>query len=323
MIAGLYKGVLLAVLIGLLSYVLAPVIPYVNGVLLSFAVGVLLGNVIDIPKQFVSGIKFSSSKLLEIAIVLLAFGISFTKIAAIGLSKFVLIALMILVLLLLTILLAKRMKGTEATQWMVGFGTAICGSSAIAALAPTVTKNTEETGVAIAIVNLLGSVGMVLIPITLGYLNLSETDASVLIGAGLHSVGNVAGAGFMMTDSIGEQALTIKMARVALLSPAIILFNIMARTGGKKKTIWSYLKLPPYLWAFIAITILVSIFDIPQEFLNPMKELGDIFLIIAMAAIGLKISIRQLVKDGQRSILFGLVIFGVQLVLIGLLLLVL
>jgi uncharacterized integral membrane protein (TIGR00698 family) len=320
LIERLYKGVLLAVFIGLFSYFAAPSIPYINGVLLSFVLGVLLGNLVSLPKVFSAGIKFSSSKILEIAIVLLAFGISFGKIAAIGSSKFILIAVMIVVLLVVTILLAKRIKGTDAAQWMVGFGTAICGSSAIAALAPTVTKNSEETGIAIAIVNLLGSVGMIFIPIVLTYLNMSEVDASVFIGAGLHSVGNVAGAGFMMTDSIGEQALTIKMARVALLSPAIILFNIMAQTGGKKKSVWSHFKLPPYLWAFIAITILVSVLPIPQQFLDVMKKLGDILLIIAMAAIGLKISILQLAKDGRRSIVFGLVIFGVQLALIGLLL---
>ena len=223
----LYKGLLLSLVIGVLSFFLAPYIPGFNGVLLSFLLGVILGNLVKLPSSYNLGIKFSGSKVLEFSIVLLAFSISFNKIAAIGLSKFALIAITIVSVILLTIFLAKRLNCPTTGGWLVGFGTAICGSSAIAALAPTVTEDTEDTGIAIAIVNLLGSIGMVIMPFALAYFNVSDIDSGVLIGASLHSVGNVAGAGYGMSESIGASALTIKLARVALLSPAIIFFNIL------------------------------------------------------------------------------------------------
>lgn len=319
----LYKGILLAFLIGLISIVLAPYVRGVNGVILSFVIGVAVGNLYTLPADFAQGIKYSGSKILEFSIVLLAFSISFNEIAVIGPSKFALVALTIILVLILTIYLAKKLKCPTEGGWLVGFGTAICGSSAIAALAPSVTKNTEDTGIAIAIVNLLGSIGMVIMPFTLKYFDVAAIDSSVYIGASLHSVGNVMGAGFGMQDSmIGERALTIKMARVALLSPAIIFFNILVQ-AGKKRSFASYFKLPLYLWAFISITILVSVIPFPAEFLSAMKKGGNFLLIVAMAAIGLKVSLRQLIDSGQKAMKFGLLIFALQIVIIGLLLLVL
>ena len=319
----LVKGILLSLLIGLISYVLAPYIPGVNGVILSFILGVFIGNLFSLPDEFSQGIKFSSSKILEGSIVLLAFGISFSDIKAIGPSKFTIIVLTIVLVISITIFLAKKLNCPTESGWLVGFGTAICGSSAIAALAPSVTKNTEDTGIAIAIVNLLGSLGMVAMPFVLNYLAVSDIDSSLYIGASLHSVGNVMGAGYGMDNpTIGANALTIKMARVALLSPAIIFFTILTQ-AGKKKSFASYFKLPAYLWGFIAITILVSIVPLPEGFLKAMKLSGKFFLIVAMAAIGLKVSLQQLLTSGQKALKFGVLIFAIQLVIIGLLLMIL
>lgn len=319
----LIKGIFLSFLVGLFSYLIAPFIPGINGVILSFILGVIIGNVLTLPDGFSQGIKFSSSKVLEASIVLLAFSISFSDIQAIGPSKFALIAITILLVLSLTIFLAKKLNCPTESGWLVGFGTAICGSSAIAALAPSVTKNTEDTGISIAIVNLIGSIGMVIMPFVLKYLEVSELDSSIYIGASLHSVGNVMGAGFGMDNpTIGANALTIKMARVALLTPAIIFFNILVQ-AGKKRSFASYFKLPLYLWAFIAITILVSVVSLPQPFLDVMNFGGKFLLIVAMAAIGLKVSLRQLLDSGQKAIKFGMLIFVLQIVIIGLLLMVL
>ena len=321
MLNQLYKGAILAILIGVASLFLAKYIPGINAVILSFILGMLVGNLINLPNTFTSGIKFSSSKILELSIVFLAFSISFNDIAKIGAPKFVLIAIMIVAIILLTVFLAKKLNCPTEGGWLVGFGTAICGSSAIAALAPSVTKNTEDTGIAIAIVNLVGSIGMVAMPFVFRYIEVSDLHASVYIGAGLHSVGNVMGAGFGMENpTIGEQALTIKMARVALLSPAIIFFNILVQ-AGKQKSFASYFKLPIYLWAFVAITILVSVIALPPGFLKVMKQIGNILLIIAMAAIGLRVSLRQLLDSGQKALKFGVLIFVLQLLIIWVLLL--
>lgn len=311
-----YRGILLASGIGILSFLVAPYVPILNEVLFAFGLGVIIGNFVRLPEIFSKGISFASSKFLEFSIVLLAFSISFTKIAQVGLSSFVLIAVMIVVLLLLTIFLAKRLSCPTSAAWLVGFGTAICGSAAIAALAPKISKNKEDAGVSVAIVNLIGSLGMVVIPLVLAFLQVSDLNSGIFLGASLHSVGNVAGAGYGMNSVIGDTALTIKLARVALLSPAIIFFNFLVHRE-EKKSMASLFHLPPYLWAFIAITIFVSVVPLPDALLKFLKEAGTILLTIAMAAIGLKVSFKQLLQSGKRALNFGLLIFFLQLLLVA------
>ena len=139
----------------------------------------------------------------------------------------------------------------------------------------------------------------------------------MLLGGSLHSVGNVAGAGYAMSSEIGEQALTIKLARVALLSPGLIFFSYLTQKNTGKN--WKhYFQLPWYLWGFLFITVVVSLVDIPTDFITATSEIGKVILTIAMTAIGLKVSFRSLIQSGKKGLVFGLLMFGIQIVLLGL-----
>lgn len=318
-----YKGVLLSISIGILAHFGAAYLLWgINGILLALIFGILVGNLMKLPAEFQSGISFTSSKLLEFSILFLAFSINYTNIAHLGVQSFTLLAVMVLIMLLIGYYLAIKVKCPGATGWLVGFGTTICGSSAIAALAPTVSKNKDDVAISMAVVNLLGSVAMIAMPIVLMKFNLSSKQLGWLIGGTLHSVGNVAGAGYFINNEVGEIALTFKLARVAMLSPALILFNYLVnkKNGQSAKQLFA---LPWYLWSFIAITILSSFVEFPKVFLEQMESIGKIILIIAMAAIGLKVSFQSLFQSGKRGLLFGLIIFGIQFTIVGLLLFVL
>lgn len=309
-----WPGILLSVGLGMGIYLMAPLVGGLNSVMLGLIVGILAGNFIKIPQVFSSGIGYSSSKLLEISILFLAFSISFNHIADLGWQNFLIVALTVLLVLLITVFLANKFNCPDSTGWLVGFGTAICGSSAIAAVAPGIAKGKEAPGIALAVVNLIGSIGMLLLPAILLFFDMDESSIGVILGATLHSVGNVAGAGYGLDTSIGDTAITIKLARVALLSPAVILFTFLVNTDSKKS--WKeYLQLPYYLWAFIGITILTSLIDLPKDFLSIVSTLGKVVLTIAMVAIGLKVSFRKLYESGKRALGFGLVIFGLQLLI--------
>ncbi len=309
-----WPGIILSVGLGLSIYGIAPYVGGINSVMLGLIVGILAGNLFKLPQYFDLGVNYSSSKLLEFSILFLAFSISFNHIADLGWQNFLVVALTVLFVLLLTVFLANKFNCPDSTGWLVGFGTAICGSSAIAAVAPGIAKGKEAPGIALAVVNLLGSIGMLVLPVILVFFDIDESSIGVILGATLHSVGNVAGAGYGLENSIGDTAITIKLARVALLSPAVILFTFLVNTDSKKN--WKeYLQLPYYLWAFIAITFLTSFVDLPKEFLSIMATLGKIVLTIAMVAIGLKVSFRKLYESGKRALGFGVVIFGVQILI--------
>lgn len=312
------KGIGLSVAVGLVGFFGSAYLPSAfNSILTALLLGMVLGNVWGVPSGFASGIGFTSGKLLELSILFLAFSINYTHIARLGVGSFTIIAVMVLTMLLATFYLSRAMKCPGNTGWLVGFGTTICGSSAIAALAPGLaSKNKDDVGIAMAVVNLFGSLGMIGLPLVLANFDLSATKVGLLIGGTLHSVGNVAGAGFAISNEVGDAAITIKLARVALLSPALIFFTFLV--NREKAQHWKeHFSLPWYLWSFIGITIFTSFVDLPKEFLDQMEWMGKLILTIAMAAIGLKVSFKVLYNSGRQGVMFGLLMFALQLAIVA------
>lgn len=313
--SNVYRGVLLSFLIGALAYAAGLFTPsYLNSILLALIFGMILGNSINLPETFDSGINYAGSKMLEFSLLFLAFSINYSNIADSGAMSFGIITLVVFLMMILTFYLARKLNCPGSTGWLIGFGTAICGSSAIAALAPGVAKDKNDVAIAMAVVNLLGSIAMLVIPFLFSGLHLNTHQSGLLIGGTLHSVGNVAGAGFSLSDAIGQSAITFKLTRVALLTPALLFFNYLVNRKGDKK---SSFRLPWYLLAFIAITILSSVVSFPESFIRYMEETGKFFLTIAMAAIGLKVSFLKLFQSGKKGISFGVIIFVIQVLLVA------
>lgn len=312
----------LATMLGLAGHFLSDYTPgWLNGLLLALVLGMAVGNGARLPATVMPGITFTSGKLLELSVIFLAFGIDYGHIAALGAGAFTIVAVVVVGMVLITFRLAQVVRCPGSTGWLVGFGTAICGSSAIAALAPRVAKNKEDVGIAMAVVNLFGSLGMIVLPFVLVRFDLSDTQLGLLIGGTLHSVGNVVGAGYALSDGVGVAATTVKLARVALLSPALILFNYLVNRGETRH--WrEHLRLPWYLWGFLGITLLTSLVELPAALPKAMELAGKLALTIALAAIGLKVSFGELFRSGRKGLGFGLLIFAIQLALIVLLMVV-
>ncbi len=310
-------GLFLSIIIAFLAFLAAKFTGF-NEVLLALILGIAIGNIVKLPPSFNEGIKIASGLFLELAIVFMAFGINYSSFIALGWQAIMVIVVTMALVLFSTVFLAKKLQCPGSTGWLVGFGTAICGSAAIAALAPSVSKDKTDIGIALTVVNLFGLLGMIAIP----YLSknlLTDMQNGVLIGASLHSVGNVAGAGFVVNEHVGELAVTVKLGRIALLTPALLIFQFFtSNTSTEKNTPIKSFKLPWYLVVFIIISILVSIFSLPSAILGMAKYSSAIFLAIAMAGIGLKVELKTLAKTGKKGILFGAIIFAIQLIAIAL-----
>ena len=253
-----YKGVLLSVVIGGLSLAIGKFTPTsFNSVIIALLLGIVVGNLTTFSETWSTGVTFTSNKLLELSIIFLAFSIDYRHLTALGAESFTIVALVLFSIVLLTFFLAKEFRCPGSTGWLIGFGTAVCGSSAIAALSSSVSKDKEDVAIAMAAVNLFGAVGMLLLPVVLLNFDLDVKDAGLLIGGSLHSVGNVAGAGYGISQEVGEASITIKLARVALLTPGLILCNylINRQTASSWK---EHFRLPWYLIGFIFITLFIS-----------------------------------------------------------------
>lgn len=306
---------LITVLVAVLGILLAPYIPGFNEVLVALVLGMILGNTTDWSSKYKEGMDLSSSKILETSIVLLAAGMSVSEIGELGWETMVIIVSMVVLMLLATVFLSKRINCPRSGGLLTGFGTTICGSSAIAAVAPTVAKDKHDIGISLAVVSLIGAIFMFVWPAIGKLIEIDDLNMALLTGGTLHSVGNVAGAGYSVSKEVGDMAVTIKMLRVAMLAPAVLFFNLLT-SETKPKSIIEFFKLPIYLWAFIAVTLVVAFVDIQQGILDGIEVLAKWLLAVAMAAIGFKTSFKTLYQSGKKVLLFGFVIYFVQMVII-------
>lgn len=313
-------GILGVILPSIAIYAIADYIPALNSVMLGLLIGIIIGNIFTIPSAIGGGLKYAGSKLLEVSIVMLAFGISASSLTAMGLPYLIKTIIGVLLVLGAAIFLHKALNCKGSTGLLTGFGTAICGSSAVAAASPFISEDKEDAGIAIAVVNLIGALGTFILPVVLTYIDLDDHQKGFVIGGTLHAVGNVAGAGYAMNDLIGDTAISIKMVRVALLSPMVILYGYFAnrQKGSNKKASF---KLPIYLWLFLGITVLTFFVEFPEPIVHYLKIAGKIFLTAAMLAIGLQIGLIKLFQAGKSAFLYGIILFIIQLLIFGLLVL--
>jgi uncharacterized integral membrane protein (TIGR00698 family) len=314
-IKALLPGLGISVVVAVVGIVTAPYIPGFNAVLIALLVGMILGNVTDWSKRFKNGIDFSGSKVLEVSIVLLACGMSIAEIGNLGWETIVIVVAMVIFMLLATVGLSKRMNCPRSGGLLTGFGTTICGSSAIAAVAPTVAKDKHDIGISLAVVSLIGAIFMFFWPMINPVIDIDPKHMALLTGGTLHSVGNVAGAGYSISEDVGSMAVTIKMLRVALLAPAVLLFNVLTQES-KPKSFIDFFKLPVYLWAFIGMSLLVTFVDLPETLVANVSVGAKWLLAVAMAAIGFKTSFKTLYQSGKKVLMFGFVIYFVQVVII-------
>jgi uncharacterized integral membrane protein (TIGR00698 family) len=309
-------GIVVSVFLGLLALFLAGYTPsFFNSVFLALLFGIGINNFIQLPKTIDPGLTFTSGRMLELSIVFLAFSINYSSFIELGFASFGYILIAIFIVLILVVFLSKKFNCPSSTGWLIGFGTAICGSSAIAALAPNISKEKEDIAVSMAVVNLYGSIGMILLPLILLQFPFTANQIGFVLGGSLHSVGNVVGAGYSISNEVGEASMTIKLARVALLSPALLFFNFLVNRNSMNS--WKdYIKLPWYLIVFFGISLVGSFIQFPDELVKNSEFLGKLVLTIAMAAIGLKVKFSTLINSGKKGLLFGLVIFLIYLSLL-------
>lgn len=308
-------GVSVTVAVAAVGVLISPYIPGLNEVLIALILGMILGNTTRWSSKFKEGINFSGSRVLETSIVLLAAGMSVDEIGSLGWQTILILIVMVVVMLFATVYLSKRMNCPRSGGLLTGFGTIICGSSAIAAVAPSVAKDKHDIGIALAVVSLIGAIFMFVWPFIGQMMSISVQQMALITGGTLHSVGNVAGAGYAISDDVGEMAVTIKMLRVAMLAPAVLLFNLLT-SYSKPKSFLEFFKLPIYLWAFIGMTLLVAFVDLPSSILTGVETLAKWLLAVAMAAIGFKTSFKTLYQSGKKVLMFGFVIYFIQVVII-------
>lgn len=314
----LLPGLGLAVLVAIFAKVLALVFPKLGGATLAILLGIFLGNVYFKQPVLAVGTKFAESRLLEYSVVLLGFTVTFQTISQMGLTGVLYILLMMSLVIFSTYQLGKRLGFNQKMSLMMAGGNAVCGSSAIGAIAPAIQANDEEKGQIITLVNLLGTVMMLILPFLGVCLFPKETLAqSALIGGTLQSVGQVVAGASLLNHEIVQYAMLFKIMRILMLVVVVMGFQKFVQQSSTTHSVakkQQKIGIPWYVIGFLLICLLNSSVALPTSLNTAAHFISTWFETIALAAIGLRLDFRKFMKEGPRFLLYGISVGCVQTV---------
>lgn len=312
----LFYGLILCLIILIAASFISKYI-HIGRVTLAIITGIIVGNFIKPSEKFQPGISFSEKKLLSFAIALMGINLDFALIEQLGLKSVFLIIVALSVTLITSLILSKVFKFNKTFGLLLGIGNGVCGSSAIAATEQIIGAKEEEVGISIAIINFLGTIGIFLMPLLISHiLTFPEINSGILIGNTLQAVGQVTAAGFSISQTTGQTATIVKMGRILMLTPLIfiLIFSFAKQNKDKKDTIKGKVNFPPFVLGFIVFSIIATLKILPEEYVHFISKTSHYSLIMAMAAIGLRITFKNIFDSGKTALIIASIIFFVQIV---------
>jgi len=305
-----WPGLLLAVVIAIASAFIAD---HRGGPTLLYAllIGMAL-NAVAAEGKAKPGVDFAARRILRFGVALLGARITVEQIGGLGWRNGALIAAGVVVTIVVGSALAKALGLSRRIGILTGGATAICGASAaiaIAAVLPRSETSERELIFTIAGVTALSTIAMILYPVIVGWAGLDPHQAGIFLGATIHDVAQVVGAGYSISPEVGDYAVLTKMLRVAFLLPVVMVISLVVRHRFSRDDVdrGSDPLLPPFLLAFIAFVVAGSLGWIPKPAGAAVNELSRACLVVAIAAVGLKTSLVEMKKVGARAIvLLGL-----------------
>ena len=278
---------------------------------LSPPIALLLGiiSTLTFGNPYAEPTKKATKYLLQGSVVLLGFGMNLTAVVKAGKDGILFTIATIFGTLFLGYLLGKLLKVNAKTSTLISSGTAICGGSAIAAVAPAINADAEETSVSLGTVFILNSIALFIFPLIGHALGLTENQFGVWSAIAIHDTSSVVGAASKYGSEALAIATTVKLARALWIAPIALYFSYLYRdkTGGNKLKV----AIPWFIFLFLAATVfrtyapgkmLPSLFD-------AIINLAKAGLTVTLFLIGASLSRETLKKVGFKPLLQGVILW--------------
>ena len=269
-----------------------------------------------------AGIEFASRQILRFGVALLGARITAEQISGLGAAPIMMVIGGVILTILFGALVGLLLGRPKTEGLLTGGAVAICGASAALAISAVMPKNEENqrfTLFTVVGVTTLSTVAMIAYPAITRALDLDPGAASVFLGGTIHDVAQVVAAGYMISPEVGDGATFVKLLRVAMLLPVVLVLSLVFRTrgeGGNRPPL-----LPGFLIGFAILVVINSLGIIPKPVTDAASHLSRWCLVVAIAALGVKTSLQQLASLGWRPVLMLAVdtVFLAGLILGGLL----
>ena len=241
-------------------------------------------------------------KLLQYSIVGLGFGINLNTAIEAGSQGFLFTVSTIALVMIFGLFLAKILKIDKTIAQLISAGTAICGGSAIAAVAPILKANSKQTSVALGIVFVLNAVALFIFPEIGHFFNLSQNQFGIWSAIAIHDTSSVVGAASKYGNEALQIATTVKLARALWIIPLAFLISVFTKSEGKIKI--------PYFIGFFVLAILAGTYlPFLQNFNTIISEISRDTLKVALFLIGAGLSLQNLKNIGIKPLLLGIILW--------------
>ena len=315
-----FKGIILCLIIAIPSWILGKKFEIIGGAVIAIIAGMIIALFWKEKSDFEDGIKFTSKKILQWAVVLLGFGLNLGVVYQTGMQSLPIIVSTIATSLIIAFVLHKVLHIPGNISTLIGCGSSICGGSAVAATASVIEAEDEEVAQAISVIFFFNVLAAILFPplgSLLGFSTVSGEAFGIFAGTAINDTSSVTAAATTWDSMWGlgtatlDKAVTVKLTRTLAIIPiTLILAFVRTKQSGKEgkkvnlKTIFPFFILY-FIGASVITTIAVGC-GVPTSFFAPFKDISKFLIVMAMVAIGLNTDIVKLIKKGGRPIIMGL-----------------
>ena len=316
-----WKGLLFCLAIAVPSAFLGKKFPVIGGPVFAILIGMVLALVVKNREPLEGGVKYTSKKILQYAVVLLGFGLNLEVVMQTGKQSLPIILCTITTSLVIAYVLHKTMHIPAKISTLVGVGSSICGGSAIAATAPVIDADEEDVAQAISVIFLFNILAALIFPAlgaALGFSTTSGETFGIFAGTAVNDTSSVTAAAstwdsiYHLGSQTLDKAVTVKLTRTLAIIPITLGLAVhrarkAEEQSGEKVSMRKVF--PFFILFFIGASIITTVATaagIPAETFQPLKELSKFFIVMAMGAIGFNTNVVKLVKSGGKPILMGM-----------------
>lgn len=292
----------------------------ISPLIIGIVLGIFYANTLssrlssNLKNQWSAGITFSTKTLLRTAIVFYGFRLTFENIAEVGLSGIIVSGLIVgLTFIIGYFVGVKVLKLDRDITILTSAGSSICGAAAVLATEPILKSQAYKSTIAVSTVVLFGTISMFLYPYLyhLGILDLTQKGMGVYIGGTLHEVAHVVAAGNTLSEEIAKNAVIVKMIRVMMIAPFLIILGLFLTKTAKNKIQGekNNIIIPWFAVLFIVVAGFNSLDLLPLNVVKTINNLDTFALTMAMTALGMQTSVDKFKDVGMKPIYLATILF--------------
>lgn len=292
----------------------------IDSLVIALLLGIVVRNTAGVPRPVAPGAAFAAKQVLEASIVLLGASVALGRIVEAGASLFLLVVFSVVGGLAFAWVVGHRLFGLRSRlAVLVGVGGSICGNSAIAAVAPAIDATADDVAAAVSISAVLGAAQILLLPLLVPGMDLTHYQYGVVAGISVYAVPQVVAAGFAVSGLSGEVATFVKLTRVLLLGPVILLLRVVHGTrevAGAARPLVQRVRVaaPWFILGFLALAALRTGGVISAEVGHDAQTLSRVLFAVAMAGLGMGVDLRAVRTVGGEVAATVLATMGFMLV---------